>query len=215
MSRSNLARPWLILGAALLVGVLLAGVAMAQTSKPSAKPPLKQFKMVRSQSAAAVTGNKCLIGASANVRVTDAGQGNQNLYVTLNKAAKNTEFTVFVIQQPNGPFGVSWYQGDIATDNKGSGTGHFVGIFNSEVFAISPGAVKPPKVDNQGDATQGVKFDPVHTFHIGVWFADPNDAAKAGCSNTKTPFDGDHVAGIQALSTRNFPALKGPLGTIK
>ena len=213
MRRRYLARPWLLLGAALLVGVLLAGVAMAQPSKPSAKPALKQFKMVRSESAAAVKGGKCLKGASANVRVTDAGQGNQNLYVTLNKAAPNTEFTVFVIQVPDSPFGVSWYQGDIATDNKGQGTGHFVGIFNSEVFAISPGAVKPPKVDNQ-DATKGVKFAPIHTFHLGVWFADPKDAAKAGCSNTVTPFDGDHVAGIQALSTRNFPK-GGPLGTIK
>jgi len=209
MRRRYLTRPWLILGAALLVGVLLAGVAMAQTSKPPAKPALKQFKMVRSAS----LGNKCLKGASANVRVTDAGQGNQNLYVTLNKAAKNTEFTLFVIQQPNSPFGVSWYQGDIATDNKGSGTGHFVGIFNSEVFAISPGVVKPPKVDKK-DAKKGVQFDPIHTFHLGVWFADPKDAAKAGCTNTVTPFDGDHVAGVQALNTSNFKQ-GGPLGTIK
>jgi len=214
--RRNLARPWLLLGVALLVGVLLAGVAMAQTSKPPAKPALKQFKMVRSQSAAAVKGGKCLKGASANVRVTDAGQGNQNLYVTLNKAAPNTEFTVFVIQKANSPFGVSWYQGDIATDNKGHGTGHFIGIFNSEVFAISLGAVKPPKVDKQ-DAKKGVKFAPIHTFHLGVWFADPKEGKAAGCSPkglTVTPFDGDHEAGIQALSTRNFPKL-GPLGTIK
>jgi hypothetical protein len=204
MRRRSLARPWLILGAALLVGVLLAGVAMAQTSA-------NQFKLVRSQSAAAVKGGKCLAGASANVRVTDAGQGNQFLDVTLNKAAKNTAFTVFVLQQPNSPFGVSWYQGDIETDNQGNGKGRFVGIFNDEVFAISPGAAKPPKVDND-DATKGVTFKPIHTFHLGVWFADPKQAAKAGCSNTVTPFDGDHVAGIQALSTRNFPALKGPLG---
>ena len=207
MRRRNLGQPWLILGAALLVGVLLAGVAVAQTSKPSTN----QFKMVRSQSAAAVKGGKCLAGASANVRVTDAGQGNQFLDVTLNKAAKNTAFTVFVLQQPNSPFGVSWYQGDIETDNQGNGKGRFVGIFNDEVFAISPDVAKPPQVD-KADATQGVKFAPIHTFHLGVWFADPKQAAKAGCSNTVTPFDGDHVAGIQALSTRNFPALKGPLG---
>jgi hypothetical protein len=191
----NLARPWLLLGAALLVGVLLAGVAMAQTSKPAAKPALNKFKMVRSQSAAAVKGNKCL-------------------NVTLNKAAKNTDFTVFLLQQPNSPFGVSWYQGDISTDKKGHGTGHFVGIFNDEVFAISPGAVKPPKVDNQ-DAKKGVEFAPIHTFHLGVWFADPKEGKAAGCSPkglTVTPFDGDHEAGIQALSTRNFPAQKGPLG---
>jgi hypothetical protein len=209
MRARNLARPWLILGAALLVGALLAGVAMA---KSSGKPALKQFKLVRSQSAAD-QGNKCLKGAYANVRVTDAGQGNQNLYVTLNKAAKNTEFTVFLIQKANAPFGVSWYQGDIATNNKGHGTGHFVGIFNSEVFAISLGAVKPPQVDND-DAKNGVKFDPIHTFHLGVWFADPNDAQKANCSNTSTPFDGDHKAGIQALSSQNFKK-GGPLGKIK
>jgi hypothetical protein len=215
MSRRNLARPWLILGAALLVGVLLAGVAMAQTSKPSAKPALKQFKMVRSESAAAVKGGKCLKGASANVKVTDAGQGNQNLYVTLNKAAPNTEFTVFVIQVPDSPFGVSWYQGDIATDNQGNGKHNFVGIFNDEVFAISPGAAQPAMPHGKKDASKGVTFAPIHTYHLGVWFADPKQAAKAACTNTVTPFDGDHEAGIQALSTRNFPALKGPLGKIK
>ena len=205
--RRNLTRPWLILGAALLVGVLLAGVAMAQTSA-------NQFKMVRSQSAVAL-GNKCLKGASADVKVTDAGQGNQNLDVTLNNAAKNTAFTVFVIQQPNSPFGVSWYQGDIETDNQGNGKGRFVGIFNDEVFAIAlPPGVKAPQVDNK-DAKKNPAFDPVHTFHLGVWFADPKEAKAAGCSPkglTVTPFDGDHEAGIQALSTRNFPALKGPLG---
>jgi hypothetical protein len=36
--------------------------------------------------------------------------------VELKHAAKNTEYTLFVIQQPNDPFGISWYQGDIATD---------------------------------------------------------------------------------------------------
>jgi hypothetical protein len=215
MERRNLARPWLLLGAALLVGVLLAGVAMAQTAKPPKppKPSNNQFTMVRSQSAVKA-GNKCLTGVSANVKVTDAGQGNQNLLVTLNKAAPNTEFTVFVIQQPNSPFGVSWYQGDIATDNQGNGKHNFVGIFNDEVFAISPGAAKPANVHPKQDAKAGVKFAPIHTYHIGVWFADPKDAAKAGCSNAVTPFDGDHEAGIQALSTRNF-TKGGPLGTIK
>ena len=68
-------------------------------------------------------------------------------------------------------------------------------------------------MDN-ADANEGVKFAPIHTFHLGVWFADPKDAKDAGCSNTSTPFDGDHEAGIQALSSRNFTG-GGPLGTIK
>jgi hypothetical protein len=69
-------------------------------------------------------------------------------------------------------------------------------------------------VDNQ-DAEKNPAFDPVHTLHLGLWFGDPEDAEDAGCSDTVTEFDGDHEAGIQAFSTRNFPNLKGLLGKIK
>ena len=51
--------------------------------------------------------------------------------------------------------------------------------------------------------------------HLGIWFADPADAVKAGCPGTVTPFDGDHNAGIQVLNTSNFPDAKGPLQRIK
>ena len=43
----------------------------------------------------------------------------------------------------------------------------------------------------------------------------PQEAKDAGCPGSVTAFDGDHEAGIQAFSTRNFPNLKGPLGEIK
>jgi hypothetical protein len=82
-------------------------------------------------------------------------------------AAKNTAFTLFVLQQPNDPFGVAWYQGDIDTNNKGHGKGRFIGIFSEEVFAIAPGSVPAPKVDAQ-DAQKNPKFKPVHTFHLGL-----------------------------------------------
>jgi hypothetical protein len=204
----NLARLWLILGAALLVGVLLAGVAMAKRAQPP------HFEMVRSESAVA---KDCLKKASATVQIRSTHpwpEGNQIMDVMLKDAAKNTEYTLFVIQQPNDPFGISWYQGDIATDNKGNGNERFIGIFSKEVFAIAPGSVKAPQVDDQ-DAQKNPKFKPVHTFHLGLWFADPKEAKQAGCSGTVTPFDGDHEAGIQALSTRNFSDLKGPLGEKK
>ena len=205
MRRRNFARLWLILGVALLVGVLLAGVAIAKRAQPP------HFEMVRSESAVA---KDCLEGASASVQIRSTAEGNQIMDVTLKHAAKNTEYTLFVIQQPNDPFGISWYQGDIDTDNKGNGKGRFIGIFNDEVFAIAPGSVNAPQVDNQ-DAEKNPKFKPVHTFHVGLWFADPKEAKQAGCSGKVTPFDGDHEAGIQALSTRNFPDLKGPLGEKK
>jgi hypothetical protein len=203
MRRRNLARLWLIFGAALLVGVLLAGVAMAKR--------VPQFEMVRSESAVA---KDCLKKASASVQIRSTAEGNQIMDVTLNHAAKNTAFTLFVLQQPNDPFGVAWYQGDIDTDNKGHGKGRFIGIFSEEVFAIAPGSIPAPQVDDQ-DAEKNPKVKPVHTFHLGLWFADPKEAKDAGCSGTVTPFDGDHEAGIQALSTRNFPDLKGPLGEKK
>jgi hypothetical protein len=192
------------LGGALLVGALLAAVAVAQTTSPS-------FRMERSESAVG-QGADCLRGANANVTVRTVG-GNQIMDVTLRNAAPNTGFTLFVIQQPNAPFGVSWYQGDLDTDNQGNGEVRVMGIFSEETHAFAPDSVPAPQVDNQ-DAANNPAFDPVHTLHLGMWFADPQEAQAAGCSGTVTPFDGDHEAGIQALSTRNFPDL-GPLSRIQ
>jgi hypothetical protein len=134
--------------------------------------------------------------------------------VELNHAPKNTEFELFVTQQPNSPFGISWYQADFETNNQGQGEVRAIGIFGEELFVFAPGVVKAPQVD-KFDAEKNPKFDPVHTLHLGLWFGDPKDAEDADCSETVTEFDGDHEAGIQAFSTRNFPDLKGPLGKIK
>jgi hypothetical protein len=195
-------RAVLAVSAALLMAALFAAAAFAVTKT--------SFKMVRSESAIA---NDCLKGASANVDIRTLG-GNQIMDVEVKNAAKNTGFTLFAIQQPNDPFGVSWYQGDLDTDNRGNGKVRVIGIFSEETFAFSPAKAKAPQVDDQ-DAAKGPKFAPVHTLHLGMWFADPKEAKAAGCSGTVTPFDGDHEAGIQALSTRNFPDLQGPLGKIK
>jgi hypothetical protein len=195
-------RAVLAVGAALLMAALFAAAAFAVTNT--------SFKMLRSGSAET---NNCLKGASANVDIRTLG-GNQIMDVEVKNAAKNTGFTLFAIQKPNDPFGVSWYQGDLDTDNRGNGKVRVIGIFSEETFAFSPAKVKAPQVDDQ-DAENGPKFAPVHTLHLGMWFADPKEAKAAGCSGTVTPFDGDHEAGIQALSTRNFPDLQGPLGKIK
>ena len=169
------------------------------------------FKMVRSQTA--VT-NDCLEGARAHVDVTTTPTDQQIVDVTVNHAPKNTEFELFITQQPNSPFGVSWYQADFTTNHQGQGEVRARGIFSEELFAFAPGVVKAPQVDNQ-DAEKNPAFDPVHTFHLGLWFGSPEEAEHAGCPATVTAFDGDHEAGIQAFSTRNFPDLKGPLGNIQ
>jgi hypothetical protein len=187
---------------ALVIAALAAGTAFAVDST--------SFNMVRSQAA---VDNECLKGAKANVDINTLG-GLQNMDVTLNNAPKNTEFELFVTQQPNSPFGVSWYQADFETNNQGHGEVSARGIFGEELFVFAPGSVKAPQVD-EFDAKKNPAFDPVHTLHLGLWFGDPKDAKDAGCSGKVTQFDGDHEAGIQAFSTRNFPKLEGPLGKIQ
>ena len=55
----------------------------------------------------------------------------------------------------------------------------------------------------------------MHTFHLGLWFNSPADAVAAGCPGATTPFNGEHNAGVQVLSTRGFGDTAGPLGRLK
>src|SRR5215218_6090500 len=179
---------------ALVVAALAAATAFAVDDTTS-------FKMVRSQAA---VDNECLKGAKANVDVTTTPTDNQIMDVTLNHAPKNTEFELFITQQPNAPFGISWYQADFDTNDNGFGEVRARGIFSEELFAVAPGSVAAPQVDAK-DAATNPAFDPVHTYHLGLWFSTPEDAQAAGCPGTVTPFDGGgHNAGVQAFSTRNF-----------
>src|SRR5215212_8984465 len=202
-SPQHMRKLWIIAVLSLLVVALTAAAAFAGEDSTS-------FNMVRSQAAVA---NDCLEGAGAHVDINTLG-GLQNMDVTLNHAPKNKEFELFVTQQPNSPFGVSWYQADFETNNQGNGEVRARGIFSEELFVFAPGSVKAPQVDDQ-DAKKNPEVKPVHTLHLGLWFGDPKDAKEAGCSGKVTQFDGDHEAGIQAFSTRNFPKLEGPLGNIQ
>jgi hypothetical protein len=85
-----------------------------------------------------------------------------------------------------------------------------IGRFNVETFAVAPNTAPAPVVHPQ-DAANDPAFAPIHTFHVGFWFNLPADAVKAGCPGTVTPFNGDHTAGVQAMSTRNFADDNGPL----
>jgi hypothetical protein len=194
---------WIIAVLSLVVVALAATAAFAVDSTT--------FNMVRSQTA--VTSN-CLEDARAHVNVITTATDQQIMDVTVNHAPANTEFELFVTQQPNSPFGISWYQSDFETNNQGHGEVRARGIFSEELFAVAPGSVNAPQVDDL-DAETNPAFAPVHTFHLGLWFGSPEEAQAAGCPNTLTPFDGDHSAGIQAFSTRNFGALHGPLRQIQ
>jgi len=200
-------RVWLIAASGcLLAAILAAGTAMA------AKVDRARFNMVVSPGAA-----QCLPRARGEVRINSLGPV-EVMRVEVDGLPPNTDFDFFVIQTPNAPFGVSWYQGDIETDSRGDGNQRFIGRFSIETFAVSPGVVAPPQVHTDGpfpDATVGVTFRPIHTYHLGLWFNSPADAVKAGCPGATTPFNGDHTAGIQVLNTANFPPEQGPLRQIQ
>jgi hypothetical protein len=201
---------WKALAAAAATGVILSGVAVAMPAQAQQREKEINFQMVRS---AAATNAGCLPNASADVEVKSFGPV-ERMRVRVKGLPANTEFDFFVIQVPNAPFGMSWYQGDIETDSHGRGTGVFVGRFNIETFIVAPSPSAPaPVVHSQPtpDATSNPPTGPVHTYHLGLWFNSPDDAAAAGCPNTVTPFNGEHNAGIQVLSTRDRADDQGPL----
>jgi hypothetical protein len=171
------------------------------------------FSIVRSS--AAVTAN-CLPQAVGRVTINSLGPV-ESLHVEVSGLPANTDFDLFVIQLPDKPFGLAWYQGDILTNGDGIGVGDFVGRFSIETFIVAPGVGPAPDVFTAPpfpDATTNPATNPIQTYHLGLWFNKPADAAAAGCPSTVTPFNGTHNAGIQALSSRNYPSLSGPLKLI-
>ncbi|HET9919471.1 MAG TPA: hypothetical protein VFQ30_06500 [Ktedonobacteraceae bacterium] len=157
------------------------------------------FKMVP-----AVNIASCLPKASGSVTVT-TGSLNDTLKVSVSGLAPSTGYDFFIIQVPNKPFGISWYQSDVHTDATGAGSATVRGIFNKETFSVSLG----------GTTT----FSPTHQYHLGLWFNNPKVPFNLGCepgatSPIVTPFNGAQNAGIQALNTSNFPDNAGPLSQI-
>ena len=205
LSNRTLARQAVTSAVSLALGALFIGGSMSAAAAPGDE---LEFDMKVADAAAG-----CLQHARAHVTVRDSSGGNQRMHVSVNGLPPDTEFSVFVLQVPTGPFGMSWYQGDIVTDKKGRGSEEFRGIFSSELFVFAPATRAAPQTDPGIDALTNPVTAPVHTYHLGLWFSDPADAAAAGCPGTPTPFEGNHHAGIQVFNTSNFgtEAATGPL----
>jgi hypothetical protein len=87
------------------------------------------------------------------------------------------------------------------------------------VFIVAPGSGPAPTPHGVKDDGTNPAFDPIHTYHIGLWFATAADARKNGatCPTGPTPFNETHTAGGQVFSSRNATNtnnLSGPLGAI-
>jgi hypothetical protein len=182
-------------GTALTMGLTAAS---ASTNAPAAGRPVS-FALVPSPGIAS-----CLPHAGGRVTIIP-GALNDTMTISVHGMPSRSGFDLFVIQQPNKPFGVSWYQTDVQADARGNGFAVVRGIFDSETFSVSPG----------GTTT----FAPTHQFHLGLWFDNPQTPFKLGCepgaaAPVVTPFNGEQHAGIQVLNTGQFPVTAGPLSRV-
>ena len=180
--------------------------------KKKKKPkPVATFNLVPSLEA-----EGCLEGASGKGQIFQL-EGTDKLTLSVSGLPANIELEVFIIQAADAPFGLSWYQGDLETDRQGKGTQSFIGRFNDTTAIVAPGiagatvlhTAQPFLDDNNNNGSQ----NPVHTFHVGLWFQNAAAAEVAGCPATVTPFAARHQGGIQALKTQDVGG-RGPLAQV-
>jgi hypothetical protein len=137
-----------------------------------------------------------------------------NLHDTLTLKAANIKpklgFDLFTIQNTNllsdgqpdpnfQNFGLAWYQTDVEANKNGEAQVTINTILLDQIFGFDPAS----------------NLLPTHTFHVGFWFNNPNDAVACGFDATKpTPFNGEQDAGPNAMiSLPDETTDLGPLCT--
>ena len=130
----------------------------------------------------------CLTNAVAKVTVfpKEDTRGVDTLELRAHGLPPNTTFAVFLTELPVPPFGAVQYIADFTTNAAGRGHVRVDAIIN-EAFAFNN--------------ITGVRTD---LNHIVFWFADPADDEDCVPGSAPTHFDGDGVAGIAAMSSKNF-----------
>src|SRR3984893_15903683 len=143
-------------------GVAVTAVAAAVSLTAASAAPVTSARHSGAFSFALVPSpgiKSCLPHAGGRVTIIPGSQ-NDTLEVSIFGMPANADFDLFVIQQPNKPFGVSWYQTDVHDDRHRLGHATVRGVFDVETFSVSPG----------GTPT----FRPTHQYHLGLWVHDPN-----------------------------------------
>jgi hypothetical protein len=94
-------------------------------------------------------------------------------------------------------FGLAWYQTDVQADDDGNAEVTINTILLDQIFGFDPAS----------------SLAPTHTFHVGFWFNNPEEAAACGFTGS-TPFNGEQDAGPNAMiSLPNTKTNLGPLCT--
>jgi hypothetical protein len=196
-----------------VVAMIVAGGLVAMAPSVSRANETFTFPLVVSTGA-----QGCLPEANGTVTINSLGIV-EEMHIQVNFLPPNTDFDVFVIQQPNAPFGLAWYEGDLLTDGTGSGITDLFGRFSFGTFIVAPASTSAPVTQTKGpfpDASSNLgKEGPVQLYHVGIWFDSAQEALKLGCTSSLvvTPFNSGHQAGIQVLNSGISKFLKiGPLG---
>jgi hypothetical protein len=190
---------------------LCAGVAFAQSKVDRAK-----FTLVPNSAFLRCLSADGTTPPVANV-VVRRGNLDDTLAVHVTGLKPALQFDLFTVQRspfladgmkdPDfpGTFGLAWYQSDLAADDNGTADIKVAlrSIFLDQIFGFD-GDKKP-----DGSTT----LPPVNTYHVGLWFNRPSDAAPCGFDVTKpTPFNGEHNAGPLAMISLTDEKTKlGPL----
>lgn len=197
-------RPFRPRRALVLLGIPLFAAAIAVptlTLSANGSPSLVHSKTFSLKPSAALNNLSCLQpnGKTATAKVTvTRGSLNDTLKLSLSGFKPHLGFDLFTVQSNTPPFNLAWYQSDVETNSKGTGTVTIRTILLDQIFGFD--VASPP---------------PTNTFHVGFWFDSPQEAQ--GCLNTPaptTPFNGEHNAGPLAFISQVNPATGlGPLCT--
>jgi len=123
--------------------------------------------------------------AKVDVHLTTDAIGKDSFTIQAKGLKPRTDFTVFLLEQAQSPFGAAEYIGDFTTDAHGRATNRF-DLIVEEAFAFN-----------------NVTHARTDLNSVGVWFADEKD--DDGCLGVNSPvtgFDGDGAAGVQMLNSR-------------
>jgi hypothetical protein len=144
----------------------------------------------------------------ADVLVT-RGKFNDSLRLLLHDVKPGLQFDLFTVERstfladgspdPAAPNrGLAWYQSDVDVSSSGSASVEIRTILLDQIFGFDP----------------IVNLQPTNTFHVGIWFNDPNDVEACDPTKPTTPFNGDHNAGpLAMISLPDAASGLGPLCT--
>ena len=167
----------------------------------------------------------CLVADPLNpptAKVTvSRGTLNDVMIVELANFKPGAAFDLFTTQRTNlksdgtadanfpGSFGLAWYQSDIRVGSDGKAEAVVKSILLDGIFGFDA----DPVATYNGTVPL---IAPTHTFHVGFWFDNPQDAAACGFDPTKpTPFNSVHQAGPNAMISIPDPVSgQGPLQTV-